>query len=235
MNEPCVWDPSEVGAIRALVDSATEEDIVALLEEYRARGRKNPVAYASNGKTNGRLARDLQRIQAGPAGMGGVGDAGQAQTEPGISRRLVLTAASQITPKPVLWGWEDRMPAGHLSLIPGREGIGKSLFLIWLTAQITRGMLPGIYHGTPRPVFYCATEDSWQHTIVPRLIAAGADLTKVYRIDVEFVEAPTGTSAVAGYVCPGAFGWAGFVSRSWDCSLMRGERVSYPPGPEAGY
>jgi RecA-family ATPase len=76
----------------------------------------------------------------------------------------------------VLWGWQDRLPAGHTSLIPGREGIGKSLFLIWLTSQITQGTLPGTYFGSPRPVFYCATEDSWQHTIAPRLIAAKADL-----------------------------------------------------------
>src|SRR5260370_13910795 len=48
-------------------------------------------------------------------------------------------------------------------------------------------MLPGVYFGTPRPVFYCATEDSWQHTIVPRLIAAGADLGLVYRVEVESV------------------------------------------------
>lgn len=29
-----------------------------------------------------------------------------------------------------------------------------------------------------------ATEDSWEHTVVPRLMAAGADLNLVYRVDV---------------------------------------------------
>jgi hypothetical protein len=103
-------------------------------------------------------------------------------------RRLKLTRAADIPAKPVRWGWQDRMPAGHMSLIPGREGIGKILFQIWLTAQVTRGTLPGAYFGKPRPVFYCATEDSWQHTIVPRLIAAGADLAQVYRVEVENIE-----------------------------------------------
>jgi len=37
-------------------------------------------------------------------------------------------------------------------------------------------------------VFYAATEDSWQHTIVPRLIAAGADRDLVYRVEVETIE-----------------------------------------------
>lgn len=95
-----------------------------------------------------------------------------------------------------MWGWDERLPAGHLSLLPGREGIGKSLFLIWLTARITRGTLPGIYEGSPRPVFYCATEDSWQCTIVPRLIAAGADLEMVYRVKVENISVDMGSAVV---------------------------------------
>lgn len=107
------------------------------------------------------------------------------------SRRLILTSAADIPPRPVQWGWESRLPVAHVSLIPGREGIGKSLLLIWMTAQITRGTLPGSYYGTPRAVFYCASEDSWQHTIVPRLIAAGADLDMVYRVEVESIETST--------------------------------------------
>lgn len=99
-------------------------------------------------------------------------------------RRVLLTAASSIKPRPVRWVWDDRVPAGAITLIPGREGIGKSLTLVWLTACITRGTLPGIHYGTPRPVIYAATEDSWAHTVVPRLIAAGADLDMVYRVDV---------------------------------------------------
>jgi hypothetical protein len=54
-----------------------------------------------------------------------------------------------------------------------------------LIADITRGSLPGIYAGVPRAVIIAATEDSWEYTIVPRLMAAGADLTLVYRVDVE--------------------------------------------------
>jgi len=125
-----------------------------------------------------------------------------SSSDKGQSRRLVLTAASGIKPRPVLWGWEDRMPAGHINLIPGREGIGKSLFLIWQTAQITRGTLPGAFYGTPRRVFYCATEDSWQHTIAPRLIVAGADLDLVYKIDVESIEASTGASLAIELTMP---------------------------------
>ncbi|WP_229686885.1 AAA family ATPase [Longimycelium tulufanense] len=100
-------------------------------------------------------------------------------------RRVLLTPASQIRMRPVRWAWTDRIPAGALTVIPGREGIGKSLTLAWLAAQLTRGTLPGQHHGQPRPVIYAATEDSWAHTIGPRLYAAGADLDLVYRVEIE--------------------------------------------------
>jgi hypothetical protein len=100
------------------------------------------------------------------------------------ARTIVLTPASAIRMRAVRWTWTDRIPSGSLTVIPGREGIGKSLTLAWLSAQITRGVLPGCFYGQPRPVIYAATEDSWAHTIGPRLYAAGADLDMVYRVDV---------------------------------------------------
>jgi len=36
----------------------------------------------------------------------------------------------------------------------------------------------------PKAVIIVATEDSWEHTIVPRLMAADADLDRVFRVDV---------------------------------------------------
>ncbi|MFF8019821.1 AAA family ATPase [Streptomyces sp. NPDC007896] len=108
-------------------------------------------------------------------------------------RRLKLTPASQIEPEPVIWAWEPesgqgRIPAGALTLAAGREGTGKSSFGIWLAAQLSRGTLPGTFYGQPRNVLYAAVEDSWSRTLVPRLMAAGADLTRVFRVDIEVIE-----------------------------------------------
>jgi hypothetical protein len=100
-------------------------------------------------------------------------------------RRLLLTPASTVRMRAVRWLWQDRIPAGAITVVPGREGIGKSLMLAWLAARITRGQLPGLHRHTPRPVIYAATEDSWAYTIAPRLYAAGADLDMVYRVDVD--------------------------------------------------
>ncbi len=107
---------------------------------------------------------------------------------PGV-RRLTLVPATSIVLRPTRWLWTDRIPAGAIVLGPGREGIGKSLFCAWLTARVTTGTLTGLHHGTPRGVVYAATEDSWERTIAGRLVAAGADMARVFRVDVHHLAA----------------------------------------------
>jgi hypothetical protein len=113
----------------------------------------------------------------------------QPPASPRVGRHIRLTPASEIEPEPVIWAWEEddgqgRIPAGSLSLAAGREGTGKSSFGIWMASEITRGTLPGTLQGVPRQVVYVAVEDSWKHTIVPRLIAAGADRSRIFRAEV---------------------------------------------------
>lgn len=97
-------------------------------------------------------------------------------------RRLEFQSADTIVMKPVRWIWKDRIAEGTLALLAGREGIGKSTLAYTLVAQITRGTLEGQFFGKPRSVIIVATEDSWEFTIVPRLKAADADLSKVFRV-----------------------------------------------------
>lgn len=124
---------------------------------------------------------DIDKVHAAPS-----------RDAPTPVRQLVLTRASRIAPAPVVWAWTDadagRIPAGALVVAAGREGTGKSSFGIWLAAQVTRGQLPGASQGQPAGVIYVAIEDSWRHTLVPRLIAAGADLDLVYRAEVAVVD-----------------------------------------------
>lgn len=108
-------------------------------------------------------------------------------------RRVSLTPASQITIRAVRWLWKDRIPSGCLTLLAGREGIGKSTVAYQLVADLTRGKLLGAAEGEPRNVIVAATEDSWGHTIVPRLMAAGADLDRVFRVDVTTSTGTEGT------------------------------------------
>ncbi|MFE5629929.1 AAA family ATPase [Streptomyces sp. NPDC056543] len=110
-------------------------------------------------------------------------------------RGILLRPASAIRIRPVRWLWDTtpeggtptshgRIPMHSLVLAAGGPGLGKSQYAVWMTAQITRGELPGELYGQPRPVIYAAAEDSWAYTIAPRLIAAGADMTMVFHVTV---------------------------------------------------
>jgi AAA domain len=161
------------------VDQVTEQyDVPAevteqIIKDLAAKGVYDPSA-----------ALAMAKAGAWPASNGD-GDAPQ--------RRLLFTPASKITPRPVRWAWDTtppgadpteqgRFPAGSLVLAVGRAGLGKSQFAVWAASHITRGVLPGCHYGAPRSVVYCATEDSWEMTIVPRLLAAGADLDRVFHV-----------------------------------------------------
>ena len=74
------------------------------------------------------------------------------------TRRVRLTPAAGIRLRPTYWLWDGRMPHGALTIGPGREGIGKSLFCSWLAARVTLGQLPGVHYGQPKSVIYAATE-----------------------------------------------------------------------------
>lgn len=129
--------------------------------------------------------------------------------------RLRLTPASAFPVRGVKWVWDNRMPVGALTLIPGREGVGKSTFLAWLAAVITRGELPGLYYGIPKSVLYSASEDAWEYTIAPRMLAAGADMDRVFRIDAQLEG-----DGYGGVVLPRDCGELVDASRSVDAAAL---------------
>lgn len=84
--------------------------------------------------------------------------------------------------KPLEWLASKRIPRAAVTLLIGEEGIGKSLFWVWLVAAITTGRaLPafGVPARDPEPVTLVLTEDPWQEVVLPRLIVAGADLSLI--------------------------------------------------------
>lgn len=88
--------------------------------------------------------------------------------------------ASEVQPEPVDWHWKKRLARGMLTLLVGDPGLGKGLLCATIAAETTNGSrLPDGKVGEPGGVIIMSPEDSYQHTIVPRLIAAGADLSKI--------------------------------------------------------
>lgn len=99
-------------------------------------------------------------------------------------RTLSFQGADMIEPQVTDWLWDEYIPLGAFGLHSGREGLGKSATAFEIAARITRGELAGCFFGTPKRVVICATEDDWATTIVPRLMAANADLTRIMRVEV---------------------------------------------------
>lgn len=94
-----------------------------------------------------------------------------------------VRAADSLKPgAPPRWLAQKRIPQGQVTVLVGDEGIGKSLFWVWITSYITTGRaLPefGIPARPPGVVLLIITEDAWETDVRPRLEAAGANLENV--------------------------------------------------------
>jgi hypothetical protein len=104
----------------------------------------------------------------------------------GAGRRVELTPASQIQSERVRWLWRDRFPLRSLCVVGGEKGLGKSLLTnARIPAEATRGQLPGELEGNPMDILVCTAEDDWRSVVKPRLVAHGADLERVHRLQVK--------------------------------------------------
>lgn len=98
-------------------------------------------------------------------------------SEPGSStRRLIVTRGSNVKAKKLSW-WEEGLILRYMiNLLAAREGKGKSTVASgWAARETLNG-------GT---VLWIGTEESRESAIVPRLIAAGADMDRVIFVDVQ--------------------------------------------------
>jgi RecA-family ATPase len=92
--------------------------------------------------------------------------------EPSQRRRPAAATpvrASELQVRPVEWLWPGRVPLGGLTVLAGEPGLGKSLLSIWLASRLSRGEL-GTSSGAS---LFLTAEDSREHTVLPRLVAAG--------------------------------------------------------------
>jgi putative DNA primase/helicase len=95
---------------------------------------------------------------------------------------LNLLKASVIQPKKIKWLWENRIPFGKLTLFVGDPGKGKSMVSTYVAAVTTTGQKwydsKNVSPSSEALIF--ASEDDYDDTIVPRLMAAGANLDKIH-------------------------------------------------------
>jgi putative DNA primase/helicase len=94
---------------------------------------------------------------------------------------LITQCAADVTPEPVEWLWPGRIAIGKLTLIAGEAGLGKSQLSIAMVAAVTTGGEWPCREGrAPQgTVIILSAEDGAADTVVPRLMAAGADRERI--------------------------------------------------------
>jgi archaellum biogenesis ATPase FlaH len=106
----------------------------------------------------------------------------KAQEPP--EERVNLTRLQNIRQEGLSWLWPGRIAVGKLCVIAGDPGLGKSLLSLDIAAHASRGApWPDESGFAPvTSVLLLSAEDDFVDTIRPRLVAAEADLDRVFAV-----------------------------------------------------
>ena len=96
--------------------------------------------------------------------------------------KVNLINGADIKMRPITWLWDMWLPSGKLTMLGGAGGTGKTTLALGLASTITTG---GIFPDHSR---YCgksnvliwSSEDDPEDVLMPRLMAMGADRTRIY-------------------------------------------------------
>lgn len=101
------------------------------------------------------------------------------------NRSVAIRCGANIKPLPITWLWEGWLPAGKLTILAGAAGTGKTTLALSLAASLTvGGQWPdGSLCKQRGNVLIWSSEDVADDTLVPRLIASGADMSRCHFIE----------------------------------------------------
>jgi putative DNA primase/helicase len=91
-----------------------------------------------------------------------------------------LLDASAIDPEPIRWLWPGYLARGKAHILGGQPGTGKTTIAMKMAATVsTGGAWPDESRAKPGNVIVWSGEDDPKDTLVPRLIASGADRKRI--------------------------------------------------------
>jgi putative DNA primase/helicase len=94
---------------------------------------------------------------------------------------VTLIRGDSIEPEAIRWIWNGWLAAGKFHVLAGSPGVGKSTIALALAATITSGgRWPDGTRAAPGNVLIWSGEDDPADTLVPRLIASGADMARIW-------------------------------------------------------
>lgn len=117
----------------------------------------------------------------------------QTARPPAQQDGVILTCAAALTPEPVSWLWHEWLALGKLHILAGAPGQGKTTIAMAFAATVSNdGRWPDGSRCAAGNVLIWSGEDDPSDTLLPRLLAMGADPSRVFfitgaRIDGEAV------------------------------------------------
>jgi len=100
-----------------------------------------------------------------------------------IKSAVELICGTDLEPKPIHWIWNNWLAAGKFHILAGAPGTGKTTIALNLAATITRGgQWPDGTKSELGSVLIWSGEDDPKDTLLPRLLAQGADRSRIFFI-----------------------------------------------------
>jgi RecA-family ATPase len=178
---PLISDSMRLDSVEAAELAALLDPMLIVRTEKELRGYVNIVKQLSRFRKVQRICHDVATANGEAVGLlldlqGCVEhyyESLRASDAPGV-------LASAIKATSVEWLWRDRIPLGKVTVVDGDPDKGKSLLTMDLVARVTsERSMPDGTAGVPGGAVVLNAEDDASDTIIPRLLAAGANLDRV--------------------------------------------------------
>ena len=162
----CAMNAPALRPLAAAVRASLEDRADALPPSVRQREERN-----------GRELAMVQRL----ADERRAQEHAQEHVAQGAPEHVELIRAADLTPEPIRWLWPGWLAKGKLHVLAGAPGTGKTTLALDMAACVTSGRaLPSGWRPKAASVIVWSGEDDPGDTLIPRLIAAGADLRHVH-------------------------------------------------------
>ena len=162
---------SVIDFARVIVDMAARRDLIAVSEELRQRAYQADIDDPPHEQIE-EAERKLALLKSGLNGSSS-------------HTALRVTCVNNVEPEAIKYIWPGRLARGHVTLLSGAPGTGKSQISDDITARITTGTAwPDSGVAPLGRVVRLSAEDTVKDVIRPRLEAAGADLQRVHVIEL---------------------------------------------------
>jgi hypothetical protein len=132
-----------------------------------------------------------------------------------VKPSVALIRGDTIKPKPIGWLWRGWLARGKMHILGGAPGTGKTTIGLSLAAIVTQGGVwpDGSRCPAPGQVVIWSGEDDPADTLVPRLMAAGADMAHVHFVDNVTWEARSARSIWLAILTPCAMRLSALAGR----------------------